>query len=84
MPRYMRPYFAWYGDMELASHLWDVLRLAPVTAVVEFHPTATIDRFASRKALASHCHTMTSAGLSAALHGLRLRNQGRIHGSQAA
>ncbi len=71
MPRYMRPYFAWYGDMELASHLWQVLRLAPVTVAVEFHPTAPIDRFESRKALAAHCHGVTAAGMSAALHGVR-------------
>lgn len=70
MPRYMRPYFAWYGDMELASHLWQVLRLGRVTVVVEFHPTATIDRFASRKALAAHCHGVTAAGMSAGLHGV--------------
>ncbi len=84
MPRYMRPYFAWYGDMDLASHIWQVLRLAPVTVVVEFHPTATIDRFASRKALAAHCHGVTAAGMSAALHGVSAGADWPAPRSQAA
>ncbi len=68
MLRAMRPFFAWYGDMALAGHLWAMLGRGPATVVVAFHPPVTIDRFGTRKALAAHCHAVIAAGVSAALH----------------
>lgn len=69
MGRYLRPYFAWYGDMDLAGHLWRALGLGWVTVVVEFHPPVTIDQFGSRKALCAHCFGQVAAGMAAALAG---------------
>lgn len=69
--RYLRPFFAWYGDMELGPHLWHALGLGYVTVVVEFHETVTIERFGSRKALCDHCHAVVSRGVSEALSGRR-------------
>ncbi|MEX0921496.1 MAG: lysophospholipid acyltransferase family protein [Rhodovibrionaceae bacterium] len=74
MGRYLRPFFAWYGDMELVGHMWQGMGLGRLTVVVEFHPTVTIDQFGSRKALAEHCHREVSQGISAALVG-RSRRQ---------
>src|SRR3546814_4926008 len=34
--RYLRPFFAWYGDMELGPHLWHAIGLGRVTVMVEF------------------------------------------------
>jgi 1-acyl-sn-glycerol-3-phosphate acyltransferase len=65
----MRPCFAWYGDMGLASHLWRALSLGRVTVVVEFHRPVTIDEFGTRKALAEHCHQVIADGVAAALGG---------------
>lgn len=65
----LRPYFAWYGEMGLASHLWRALGLGRVTVVVEFHRPVTIDEFGSRKALAEHCHQVVADGVAAALSG---------------
>ena len=67
--RHLRPYFAWYGNMPMGSHLWRVLGLGPATVVVTFHDTITIEDFASRKALAEHCHAVVAHGLSQALSG---------------
>ncbi len=69
MGRYLRPFFAWYGDMELASHLWALLGLGNVTVNVEFHPVVTRANFASRKALAEHCHNVVAEGVASALSG---------------
>ena len=69
MGRYLRPFFAWYGDMDLASHIWQAAGLGWVTVVVEFHPPVTIDSFGSRKALSEHCHDRVAAGLATALSG---------------
>lgn len=69
MGRYLRPLFAWYGDMELATHLWQVAGLGWATVVVEFHPPVTIDAFGTRKNLSDYCQGQVAAGMSAALSG---------------
>ncbi len=69
LTRPLRPFLAWYGDMELIGHLWTVLGLGRVTVVVEFHPPVAIEQFGSRKALAAHCQAAAAAGLSAVIHG---------------
>ena len=67
--RRSRPFFAWYGDMDLAPHLWRLLGLGTIEAVVEFHPPVMVTDFASRKALADFCHQRVSRGVSRALAG---------------
>lgn len=66
MGRGWRPYYAWYGDMELAPHLWTMLGLGLVTVEVDFHQPVTLDQFGSRKALADHCHDVIRRGVVAA------------------
>lgn len=68
MAREIRPFFAWYGDMELAPHLWEALKAGPLDVVVEFHATATLDQM-SRKELAQSARNIVDAGLSRALAG---------------
>jgi 1-acyl-sn-glycerol-3-phosphate acyltransferase len=60
---------AWYGDMELAPHLWSFAGLGSVKVVVEFHRTVTIDEFGSRKALAEYCRQAIGQGLADAISG---------------
>lgn len=67
--RVLRPFVAWYGEMDLAPHLWELLGLGVITAVVEFHPVVTIAEFGSRKALAEHCRRAVAAGVVSALTG---------------
>ncbi len=70
--RPIRPFVAWYGDMELAPHLWFALGLGRITAVVRFHPPVTLAAFGSRKALAAHCQQTIGAALEAANGGRKL------------
>jgi 1-acyl-sn-glycerol-3-phosphate acyltransferase len=67
--RNLRSYYTWYGDMDMASHLWGVVSLGTVTVEVRFHPPTTLDAHGSRKALARHCETRVAQGLAAALSG---------------
>jgi 1-acyl-sn-glycerol-3-phosphate acyltransferase len=67
--RFLRPFFAWYGDMTLPRHLWHVLGLGIVDVVVEFHPPAAVADFASRKELAQFCYERISAGVGRHLAG---------------
>jgi 1-acyl-sn-glycerol-3-phosphate acyltransferase len=69
MGRYLRPLFAWYGDMKMGGHLWHVAGLGWATVVVEFHPPATIEAYGSRKMLSDYCQGRVTAGMSAALSG---------------
>tara|TARA_Y100001958_G_C21029254_1_gene402888 strand:- start:181 stop:807 length:627 start_codon:yes stop_codon:yes gene_type:complete len=64
--RALRPYFAWYGDMTLAPHFWEVAGLGHTTVDVVFHSPVTIAGYESRKALADHCQAVISRGVSAA------------------
>ena len=69
MGRENRPFFAWYGDMDLVSHLWDALGTGPIDVVVEFHQPLTIDEAGGRKELAAAAETAVRGGLIRALSG---------------
>ncbi|SDH58889.1 lysophospholipid acyltransferase family protein [Roseospirillum parvum] len=64
-----RPFVAWYGDMDLAPHLWALLGLGRKRAEVVFHPPVEVSDFANRKALAEACRARVASGVSAALAG---------------
>jgi lyso-ornithine lipid O-acyltransferase len=67
--RGLRPFYAWYGDMDMASHIWSVAALGKLTIEVEFHPPSTIAAHGGRKELARHCHMLVSNGVARALAG---------------
>jgi 1-acyl-sn-glycerol-3-phosphate acyltransferase len=61
--REWQPIYAWYGDMDLPSHLWRVLGLGRARIDLVFHPPVTIAAFGSRKALADHCFAAVRDGV---------------------
>jgi lyso-ornithine lipid O-acyltransferase len=65
--RLCRPFFAWYGAVDLAPHLWSMVGLGTVEVVVEFHPPTFLRDCGSRKALAEYCHARIAGGVAAAL-----------------
>ena len=67
--RALRPFFAWYGDMTLATHLVGALGLGRITVEVEFHRPVTLAEFGSRKGRANHCHTVVAHGVTRLLAG---------------
>ena len=69
MGRAWRPFFAWYGDMNLLPHLWKALGLGTVTVEVEFHAAVTASEFPSRKALSDYCRRQVAGGIALALSG---------------
>ncbi|MDE0147501.1 MAG: lysophospholipid acyltransferase family protein [Rhodospirillaceae bacterium] len=69
MGRHLRPFFAWYGDMEMAGHLWQLLGIGRSRVEVRFHDPVNIDRFASRKDLSAWCHAVIAAGVARSLTG---------------
>ena len=65
----MRPFYAWYGDMDLVGHAAELIGLGRLTVTVSFHEPVTIEQFASRKELTDHCYERVVAGHSDALAG---------------
>ena len=47
-----RPVFSWYGDMDLASHFWQLAQWRSMRASIVLHPPLDPADFATRKALA--------------------------------
>lgn len=47
--RASRPVFAWYGDMDLATHFWRFAQYGGLRATVLLHPPLDPARFANRK-----------------------------------
>ncbi|HEX9558845.1 MAG TPA: lysophospholipid acyltransferase family protein [Reyranella sp.] len=69
--RYWRPLFAWFGDLDLVPHLWQMVCLGETEAVVTFFPPVDIDRLGDRKKLADYCFRQVSTGV-------QLANSGRL------
>ncbi len=52
MTRADRPRVGWYGDMEMQSHAWGVLKSGPLTATICIGEPVPLEAFADRKDLA--------------------------------
>lgn len=50
--RLQRPVYSWYGDMELAPHLWDLCQWSDMRCSVIYHNPLDPKNFKSRKELA--------------------------------
>jgi 1-acyl-sn-glycerol-3-phosphate acyltransferase len=82
--RGLRPFVAWYGDMDLGGHLWRLASLGRFTAVVEFHAPIRLDQGLSRKALSEQCQRVIAEGVAAALTGHRSRSSSAARPAEKA
>jgi 1-acyl-sn-glycerol-3-phosphate acyltransferase len=82
-----RPFYAWYGDMELLPHLWEGLKAGPLDVVVEFYPPIATDGLGGRKKIAALAEETVRGGLRRALAGNRsganAGKSGAAHGDHA-
>jgi lyso-ornithine lipid O-acyltransferase len=62
--RMTRPVFAWYGDMDLASHAWRLAQCEGLRATILLHAPIDPRAFASRKALAQAVWAVVADGAS--------------------
>lgn len=65
----LRPLYAWYGDMDLATHLWEVLLEGGFTVEIDLLEPVTLAQCGDRKALARHCESAVRRGMNGALSG---------------
>lgn len=61
--RAFRPFYAWFGDMDLAPHLWAALSLGSAEIIIRFHDPIRASDFADRKRLAAFCHARITSGI---------------------
>lgn len=76
--RTSRPVFAWYGDMDLATHFWRFAQHRGLRVSVLLHPPLDPTRFASRKALSHAVWQAVADGAST------LRQNRPVEGSAMA
>lgn len=69
MPRWLMPAYAWYGDMDLAPHLWFALQLGRFEVTIQLHEPLTVADCGSRKALAARAEEQVRRGLVCLLRG---------------
>jgi len=69
MGRQYRPYFAWYGDMEITPHIWEVMKLGPCDVTIHVHEAVTMEKIGNRKILAQYCEAKVKRGMLAAILG---------------
>ena len=67
--REQRPLYAWYGDMTLTPHLWNVFKHDHFTVDVIFHPPMAAAEYPNRKALAATCQNLIARGIEQSLTG---------------
>ncbi len=67
--RAWRPVYAWYGDMDLAPHMFALLGFGSSVVDVILHEPCRLSDFANRKALSDHCYTLVARGVEKALTG---------------
>jgi len=62
----IRDQYAWYGDMDLAPHVWNLLKSdIKQEVIIKFHPQTWPSSFQDRKTLAQWAHRQIKSGLDA-------------------
>lgn len=69
LSRYLRPFFAWYGDMSLIPHLYRMAGIGRIHVSLSFHPPVSPTALVSRKALSDYCQKQVVAGMRGSLAG---------------
>lgn len=77
MNRQQRPGIAWYGDMDMLSHAWALMKLGPIDVRVRFGPPVSISEVGDRKRLATHAYERVRADFSQLLTGRAAKAQGQ-------
>lgn len=61
--RALRSLYAWYGDMTLPGHVWQMVQQGFLTIDVVLHQPVTLTALGDRKKLAEYCQQQITAGV---------------------
>ena len=59
-----RPFFAWFGNMDLVSHAWKFMGLGLSEVKVKFHKPRKFSFFKNRKKAAEYCYNLIATQIS--------------------
>ncbi len=65
--RMFKPFFAWYGNMDLLPHVWQFLGLGSCEITINYHKPILFSQFSSRKLFCDHCFKIISRQVSSNL-----------------
>ena len=74
-----RPFFAWFGNMDLVSHAWKFLGLGFSEVNVNFHEPKKFSHFKDRKQAAKYCHDIISSQISSDFQNLEVEKKIRLY-----
>ncbi len=74
-----RPFFAWFGNMDLVSHFWKFLGLGLSEVKVKFHKPIKFCDFKDRKHAANHSHEIISSQISKDLQTVEVEKKIRLN-----
>ena len=74
-----RPFFAWFGNMDLVSHAWKFLGLGFSEVNVNFHEPKKFSHFKDRKLAAKYCHDKISMQISNNFQNLEVEKKIRLY-----
>ena len=75
--RSFRPFYSWYGNMDLLTHMWVVFTCHRMTIEVVFHAPVTMDQFQHRKEMSKYCEQVITDDVVRALSGYSLDSSAR-------
>ncbi len=64
-----RPHVGWYGDMEMTSHAWKLLKGGPIDVHIRIGEPVPLSSFPGRKELARHSEAEVRANVAGLLRG---------------
>ncbi len=62
--RMFKPFFAWYGNMDLLPHAWKFLGMGNCEIKLHYHKSLKFDEFSSRKEFSNYCYHIISKQVS--------------------
>ena len=75
--RTFRPFYSWYGNMDLVTHMWVVFTCHRMTVEVVFHSPVTMGQFKNRKEMSKYCEHVITAEVVRALSGYSFASSAR-------
>ena len=74
-----RPFFAWFGNMDLVTHFWKFLGLGLSEVKVKFHKPIKFCDFKDRKHAANYSHEIISSQISKDLQTVEVEKKIRLN-----
>jgi len=75
MDRAYRPLIAWYGDMNLMSHLWGIIKCGPIDIEITFHEPINFLNTTPRKEIAFKLESKVRSGMIISLYDRKVAQQ---------